>query len=1247
MTKLSTGARQFPLRHISIRVPWNDTDWTGRVCCKPGDNISCLILPHIRETRDDTKETLLSGRSWLDLDDGQFPACMSERGAFMAPYSYSRTLSHPYSRTSQAHGHFLPTPFRYPPYAASCIPFNWMLKEGYEEKAKALELGFVPDLEQQAHAAMGFETKWVQTKRNQLVMLDTFFSALQPQKSLCFFYAKRTPLVDDPRRVLIGVGWVTHVGDAVEYQYSERKQHDSMIWERAIQHSIRPDFKDGFLLPYHEVLSYLGAHPDQDPTPYVAFVPDDQFWSFSFTSEHVTNDGAIASLLACARALENITRIVPGPWERVRSWIDTRLNELWRMRGPCPGLGSALTAFGITNGTLLANELELLLASRENLDPWPVADALLRQPETQSPELKQYVSRTTSLKWQSLPDERRSLLKLLSRFELTPAQAARYYVHEDKARADLRIEVADNELIANPYLLYELDRVAPDPIGLATIDRGLYPDASQRARYPMPLASRLEDATDPRRVRAFVVRELEEAATGGHTLLPRAQVISQIREQDVQPPCPVDGDLMAVVEPSFGSVVRAVQMADRKPAYQLERLSQMGRIIQSAVNRRLVGKRHVVTVPWRQRLDGIFGGQAPADDEQEQLARTEKTAALEELFASRLSVLIGPAGTGKTTILRVLCEEPTVKSGGILLLAPTGKARVRMEEQTGTKGAQTIAQFLLPLDRYQPQTGAYRLSDREGEKGRQTVIIDEASMLTEEQLAAVLDALTGVHRLILVGDPRQLPPIGAGRPFLDIVRRLEPQNIAARFPHIAPGYAELTIRRRQTGEARDDLLLAEWFSGRPVDAGADEIWSRIESGDVSRYLSFVRWDSPDQLPDVLLDVLVTELKLGSRSDIMGFEEQLGGSPYQRGVYFWLGRDGKPGACAKAGDWQILSPVRGEPFGVEAINRLIQQTFRSKTREYATSRWRKVPQPMGREEILYGDKVINVQNHRHRDAWPEEGALRYVANGEIGIVVGQFKTKNFTGLPWKIEVEFSSQPSYKYGYGEGYFGEESQPMLELAYALTIHKAQGSELGLSILVIPNPCRLLSRELLYTALTRQQNRVVVLHQGDRHELMNLSVDYHSEAARRLTNLFVEPKPVQLQERFLEDGLIHKTRRGDSVRSKSEVIIADLLYSKGIDYKYEAPFIGSDSTRRYPDFSFEDAELGFQIYWEHLGMMQQPDYRRRWEAKLAWYRAQGVLPHNEGGGPNGTLIITQDDAQGGIQSNEIERLVGNLLGR
>jgi hypothetical protein len=1253
MTMLIEGARQLPLRHISVRVPWNDTDWTGRICQKPSDNISCLILPRIRETRDDDQETALAGQAWADLDPSQLPPCVSERGSFMSPVPFTRKISHPYAETSEVHQHFIPTTFRYPAYSAACLPFNWMLKEFALEKVKSLELGFVHELEDEAHAAMGFDTAWVQTKQNQLVMLDTFFGAIHPKRSLCFFYAKRTPLVEDTRRVIIGAGWVTHVGQSVEYEYSEKSLHTSVIWERPVQHSIRPDFSDGFILPYHEVLQYLESHPDENPNQFVAFAPDEHFLSYSYASEHVTNDGAIASLLACAKALQNMQRVVGGRWDRVQAWIDARLNELWHMRGPYPGLGASLAAFGVLNGSLLAYEIERHLADQENVDPWPLVDNLFRHPQNHPDTFRQYIRPTLSATWKSIPDERMALLKLLSRFELTAEQATRYYVHEDKQRKRLRIEVTDEALLANPYLLYELDRTAPDPISLPVVDRGLFPDEIIRDKHPLPSPSKLDDATDERRVRAFVVRHLEQASDAGHSLQPRSRVITDIRELDVQPDCPVTGDLMTVVEGSFSPTVRLVSLANGERAYQLGHLHGIGQLINRTVSKRVSGRRHEASIPWRERLDELFGGKASPDDVEENDARAEKTAALEEMFASRISVLIGPAGTGKTTLLNVLCQEETVKQGGILALAPTGKARVRLEQQTGIVGAKTIAQFLLPLDRYEALTGTYRLSDFERNRGAKTVIIDEASMLTEAQLAAVLDALSGVQRLILVGDHRQLPPIGAGRPFLDIVSELAPANVEATFPRVAPGYTELTVRRRQTGEAREDLLLAEWFSGRPLDAGADEIWSRITENRVSNHLRFVQWETDDELRKLLLNVLVEELGLADDTDAAGFEQSIGGTLYNGRVYFNNRYGDHPGACAKVEDWQLLSPVRNAPHGVEALNRLIQATFRSDTKDFATQRWRKIPKPMGREEIIYGDKVINLKNQRRNDVWPKGDALKYVANGEIGVVVGQYKNKNarYKGLPWKLEVEFASQPGFKYGYWGKDFGEEAEPKLELAYALTIHKVQGSEFGLTFLIIPNPCRLLSRELLYTALTRQKERVIIFHQGDRHNLKQYSVDALSDAAQRLTNLFHPPNPVHLKTRslpegrFMEDRLIHRTRRGDSVRSKSEVIIADLLYSKGIEYEYEAPLVGTDGHIRYPDFSFEDDDLGLQIYWEHLGLMRQPAYRRRWEKKLAWYKQEGVLPHKEGGGPAGILVVTQDDEKGGIQSDEIERLLDEIL--
>jgi len=273
----------------------------------------------------------------------------------------------------------------------------------------------------------------------------------------------------------------------------------------------------------------------------------------------------------------------------------------------------------------------------------------------------------------------------------------------------------------------------------------------------------------------------------------------------------------------------------------------------------------------------------------------------------------------KTTLLGMLCRIEEVRKRGILLLAPTGKARVRLEDQTGQRGlGQTLAQFLNGLGRYNTETGAYfpnRTAHRCGDY--RTVIVDESSMLTEEQLAALFDGCTNIERYILVGDPRQLPPIGPGRPFVDLVNYLAPTNVETLFPRYAPGYAELTVPRRQRTSNRKDALLAAHFSGRPLEPGADEVWDSLVSGKTDS-LRAVQWTDPKDLQRKL--IAVQALNLNGPDDELGFELSLGGTSFSDvdRAFFWNGFGDRPGTATKVEAWQVLSPIRSGLEGVDAL-----------------------------------------------------------------------------------------------------------------------------------------------------------------------------------------------------------------------------------------------------------------------------------------------------------------------------------------
>ena len=126
----------FPVRHLSVRVPWHDNDWDGTVCGDPKSNTACLKLSRIAERKDETSEAGLSGYHFKDLRPEEVPPCLQESAAFMSPHSLVRKHSHPYRRDdSGAHGHFRPTPLNYPAYSAPGMPFRWMLKESFRRNA--------------------------------------------------------------------------------------------------------------------------------------------------------------------------------------------------------------------------------------------------------------------------------------------------------------------------------------------------------------------------------------------------------------------------------------------------------------------------------------------------------------------------------------------------------------------------------------------------------------------------------------------------------------------------------------------------------------------------------------------------------------------------------------------------------------------------------------------------------------------------------------------------------------------------------------------------------------------------------------------------------------------------------------------------------------------------------------------------------------------------------------------------------
>ena len=1233
-------------QHISVRIPWKDNGYSGMVCNDPCRNNSCLRLKNIYLNKNDEREKKLAGCP-IKGYEAEIP-CLSEGGVFMSPVSHSKTAIHPYKKSSpETHSHFEETELVYPPFSLPARPFAWtMLRKGSEQNndnINRLSAMYNIDFKDSREPKLKFPTNWVQDAVNQRAIFNSFYKNVAPRKSLVIAYAKQVPFIEDAKRVVMGIGFVDSVMQPPEYKNTGEGELRSILWETMIGHSIRDERKDGFLLPYREMMAYADKNTDFDLRSITVFAEDDYFDEFSYATEQLSYDAVISVLLQTIKALNIIKECLPGNWDECIFWTNARLAEVWKDRGAFPGAGVLLYAIGFKYGILIAEEVKSAIAEGDSFIA--ILEKAISEPEKHLPlEIAASIGKTEQNAFIKLAAERKSLFWLLSRFSLTLRQAYalfnrgfKYCDYQGNEKyKNIKIDCTDRDMLENPYIIYEKTRLSESEyrIPVRNVDMAVFPPPEIRAKDPLPAPSYVSAENDERRIRAIAVSILEGEINNGHTVYPQNKLIADINELPLDPHCFVNGDILNSLHDYFSAEIAAVETKSGGVAYQLVRIQEFGDVIRSAVKKRVNSlNRHQITEDWLKIVNEEFGNEDLS--ELEKRAREEKAAVLKELAEARLSVLIGGAGTGKTTLLSILCKSEKIKAGGVLLLAPTGKARVRMSQVMKQHAAKTVAQFLRASGRFDYRTFSYCLSNKTADSVPATVIIDECSMLTEEMFGALIQALKSADRIIFVGDPKQLPPIGAGRPFVDLVNHLK-KDIPA-FPRVGKSYGELTITRRQQnkdGSQRLDTLLAEWYADSGAELDSD-IFARLQANDCGNNITFKSWKTSEELEQLVLQTITDEVTVDGKrimtdpDDIKGFNLSLGGTLSGEYVYFNVG------CAAFAENWQILAPIRNMPNGVFNINHLIHMKYRQSMIELAKrDRYKKTVSPLGAEGIVYGDKVINIRNGE-RKAYPDnESAVHYVANGEIGIST----SAGFGKQTRYLNVEFSSQQKYTYSYGKSDFGEESESLLELAYALTVHKSQGSEFGKVILVIGEPCGLLSRELLYTAITRQKDKLVILYNAEAYHLRNYSSMEYSDIARRFTNLFEKPDIVEHQKKFYEAGLIHKTARGELVRSKSEVIVADALFDNNIPYEYEKELALVDDGIKSPDFTIRDAESGATFYWEHCGMINNDEYRRRWERKCAVYRKHGIVEGNN-------LIVSYDSDNGSIDSQEIRSLIKKYL--
>jgi exodeoxyribonuclease V alpha subunit len=404
----------------------------------------------------------------------------------------------------------------------------------------------------------------------------------------------------------------------------------------------------------------------------------------------------------------------------------------------------------------------------------------------------------------------------------------------------------------------------------------------------------------------------------------------------------------------------------------------------------------------------------------------------------RLAVISGGPGTGKTTtvvrLLAALLEQPGGERLAIGLAAPTGKAAARMAEAIrNAKADLPLADELKALLPEEART-LHRLLGSRGDSpavrhdaarplALDVLVVDEASMVDLALMAKLVAALPPQARLILLGDKDQLAAVEAGAVFAELCEgRGFDAAAAAELQRITGQSVPVETPRSALGDAVVLLTHSHRFAG---DSGIGELARRINGGDAAGTLNLLR----EGCPDLAWQAEPTQTALLERLE-QGYRP-----------YLQAARKGDPAeAFAAFNAFRALTAQREGPWGVSGINEALEARIKRRYSLAERERW-------------YPGRAVMVRQNDY--------ALG-LFNGDIGICLhGEHG----------LRVYFEGEDGFRA------FAPARLPSHDSAFAMTVHKSQGSEFSEVLLALPeSPSPLLTRALFYTGITRAKQKVEI---------------------------------------------------------------------------------------------------------------------------------------------------------------------------